>query len=80
MARILEFVVRDVRHLFEEWLDDEILDEILRAIHHQSWDCDARETINDRPIGQGDATVISVKKSSYICGVDRLNLERTHVC
>lgn len=62
MARVLEFVVRDVGHIFEEWLDDKILYEILRSIHHQRWDYDAGETINDRPVGQGDATVISVKK------------------
>jgi hypothetical protein len=51
VARILEFVVRDVGQLFEERLDDEVLDEILRAIHYQSWDGDAGKTINDRPVG-----------------------------
>jgi len=80
MARILEFVVRDVGHPVEEWLDDEILDVILRAIDHQSWNCDIGETINGCPVGQGDATVIGAKKSSYIREVDRSNLERTHVC
>ena len=70
MARILEFVIRDVGHPVEEWLDDKILDVILRAIHHQSWNCDIGETIDDRPVGQGDATVISAKKLSYICEVD----------
>ena len=51
MARVLEFVVRDLGQLFEEWLDDEVLDEVLRAIHYQSWDGDAGKTINDRPVG-----------------------------
>jgi len=73
-------MVRDVGDLVEEWLDDKILNEIPRAIHHQSWDRDAVETINDRPVGQGYGTAISAKKSRYICEVDRLNPEGTHVC
>ena len=80
MARILEFVVYDVGHPLEEWLDDEILNEIPRAINHQSWDYDAGETIDYRPVGQGDAAVTRVKKQWSVRDADRSNLEWTHVC
>jgi len=57
MARILEFMVHNMGQLLGPQLNDRVLHEIHRAINYQNRDRDIVETVNDCPVGQGDATV-----------------------
>ena len=53
-------------------MDDEILDEILPLVDHQSRDCDVIETVNGRPAGQDDANALEVESVKSHLNLDGL--------